>query len=89
MMARRGSAINVEITEGAIRVRSAGRVLTIANTPPPADLEEDADFVIALDEIDHWDAPDDDTEIEVDELQKILEAIEQEVEKHGLSVAFE
>jgi len=88
-MARRGSVIEVEITEGAIRVRSAGRTLTIANTAPPADVEEEADFFIALDEIEHWDAPHDEMEIEVAELQRILEAIEQQVEKHELSVVFE
>ncbi|QGM46430.1 Imm74 family immunity protein [Methylocystis heyeri] len=88
-MARRGVGVEVEITEGAIRVRSAGRVLTIANAPPPPDVEEDIDFYVLLDEIAHWDAPDDDQEIEVAELQKILEAIERQVEKHGLNIVFE
>jgi hypothetical protein len=88
-MARRGSGFEVEITEGAIRVRSAGRVLTIANAPRPPDAEEDIDFFILLDEIAHWDAPDDDQEIDVGELQKILEAIERQVEKHGLNIVFE
>ncbi len=88
-MARRGSAIEVEITEGAIRVRSHGRVLTIANAPPLADPEEEADFVVRLDEIENWDPPHEETPIEIAELQKILEAIEQQVEKHGLIVAFE
>ncbi len=88
-MARRGTAFDVEITEGAIRVRNAGRVLTIANASPPPDGEEGADFFIALDEIGHWDPPDDDQEIDVAELQKILEAIELQVEKHGLSIVFE
>lgn len=87
-MARR-SSIEVEITEGAIRVRHGGRVLTIANAPAPPDAEEPADFFVRLDEIEHWDAPDDEIAIEIVELQKILEAIEAEVEKHGLSVAFE
>ncbi len=88
-MARRGSIIDVEITEGAIRVRSHERVLTIVTTPPPADLDEDADFFIELDEIEYWDPPHDETAIDIDELQKILEAIEEQVEKHGLSVVFE
>ena len=70
-MARRGSTIDVEITEGAIRVRSRERVLTIVATTPPADLEEDADFYIELDDIEFWDAPHDETAIEIDELQKI------------------
>jgi len=88
-MARRGSTIDVEITEGAIRVCSRERVLTIVATTPPADLEEDADFYIELDDIEFWDAPHDETAIEIDELQKILEAIEEQVEKHGLSVVFD
>jgi hypothetical protein len=88
-MARRGSKIDVEITEGAIRVRSLERVLTIVPTPPPADLDEDVDFYIELDEIECWDPPHDEAAIEIDELQKILEAIEEQVEKHGLSVVFE
>lgn len=87
-MAPRNS-IEVEITEGAIRVLHAGRVLTIGNLPPPPDAEEASDFFIRLDEIDHWDTPDDETSIDIVELQKILEAIEAEVERHGLSVTFE
>ncbi|PWB82282.1 MAG: hypothetical protein C3F11_12730 [Methylocystaceae bacterium] len=87
-MARR-SSIEVEITEGAIRVLHKGRVLTIANAPAPPDADEASDFFIHLDEIEHWDAPDDETSIDIVELQKILEAIEAEVERHGLSVTFE
>lgn len=88
-MLRRGSAIEVEITEGAIRVRSDGRVLTIANTAAPADLDEEADFFVRLDEIENWDPPDDETPIEIEELQVILDAIERQVEKHGLAVVFD
>ena len=88
-MMRRGPAIEVEITEGAIRVRSDGRVLTIANTAAPADLDEEADFFVRLDEIEHWDPPDDETPIEIEELQGILGAIERQVEKHGLAIVFD
>jgi hypothetical protein len=88
-MARRGSAIEVEITEGAIRVRCADRVLTLPNTSPPPDADETADFFVRLDEIEHWDPPNDDLPIDIVELQKILEAIEAQVEKHGLTVEFE
>ncbi len=88
-MARRGQAIEVEITEGAIRVRCADKALTISNMPPPADFDEDADFFVRLDEIEHWDAPHDDTIIEIEELQRILEAIEDQVERHGLIVVFD
>lgn len=88
-MVRRSPAFEVEITEGAIRVRCDGRVLTIANTAPPADLDEETDFFVRLDEIENWDAPDDETPIEIEELQGILEAIERQVEKHGLAVVFD
>jgi hypothetical protein len=89
-MGRRGAGVEVEITEGAIRVRSQGRALTIPNAPRPADDEgEEADFVVYLDDIAHWDPPDDETTIEIDELQKILDAIERELERRGLSVEFE
>lgn len=83
------SRIQVEITEGAIRVLHSGRVLTIENAPPPPDCDEGTDFFVRLDEIEHWDAPDEETPIDIVELQKILEAIEAEVERHGLSVTFE
>lgn len=88
-MARRASAIEVEVTEGAIRVRAAGRTLTIPAAPPTPDSDEEADFVVRLDAIEHWDAPDDETPIDIVELQKILDAIERQFERHGLSVAFD
>ncbi|MGD9544470.1 MAG: Imm74 family immunity protein [Methylocystis sp.] len=88
-MARRASGYQVEVTEGAIRVRRAGKTLTIPAAPPDAESDEDADFMVRLDDLDHWDAPDDETPIEVDELQKILDAVEKQLDKHGLSVDFE
>ena len=88
-MARRKPLIEVEITEGAIRVRHAGRSLTIAATAPPPDAEDSPDFILRLDDIEHWDAPHDETEIEVEELQLVLSAIEDECDRHGLSVEFD
>ena len=88
-MARRASGYQVEVTEGAIRVRRAGKTLTIPAAPPDAESDEDADFVVRLDDLDHWDAPDDEAPIEVEELQKILDAVEKQLEKHGLRVDFE
>jgi hypothetical protein len=87
-MARRSPKVEVEITEGAIRVTCAGRRLTLLNEAPPPDVEE-ADFFIRLDDIEHWDAPHQDEAIEIDELQKILETIEARVEAIGLCVVFE
>ncbi len=88
-MARRAGAYEVEVTEGAIRVRRAGKTLTIPAAPPDAESEEDADFIVRLDDIEHWDAPDDETLIDIDELQKILDAVEKQLEKHGLTVDFD
>lgn len=86
-MARR-SGYQVEVTEGAIRVRRAGKTLTIPAAPPDSETE-DADFVVRLDDLDHWDPPDDETPIDIEELHKILDAVEQQLEKHGLSVDFD
>ena len=88
-MARRKPAIEVEITDGAIRVRHAGRVLTIVPSPPPPDADDAPDFLIQLDDIEHWDAPHEDDEIVVEKLQLILGAIEDECDRHGLTVEFE
>lgn len=81
--------IDVEMTEGAIRVRHSGRTLTIRAEAPDEESGDDTDFVVRLDEIEHWDAPDHDKEIDIVELQKILEAVEQELAKHGLTVDFD
>ncbi|MBV9522118.1 MAG: hypothetical protein JO010_04965 [Alphaproteobacteria bacterium] len=85
----RSRFLEVEVTEGAIRVRQGGRVLTIAPTPPPPDAVDAPDFLIHLDEIETWDAPDNEVEIEVAELQMILRTVEEECDRHGLSVEFE
>lgn len=88
-MARRASRYEVEMTEGAIRVRCAGRTLTIHAAPPDAESGESADFIVRLDEIEHWDAPHDDAPIDIIELQKILQAVEDQLDRHGLSVDFD
>lgn len=81
--------IKVEMTEGAIRVRQDGRTLTIHTEAPDGDSGEETDFVVRLDEIDHWDEPNQDKEIDIVELQKILDAVEKELAKHGLTVDFD
>ncbi len=81
--------IKVEMTEGAIRVYQDGRTLTIHAEAPDAESGEDTDFVVRLDEIDAWDAPDQDKEIDIDDLQRILDAVEKELAKHGLTVDFD
>jgi hypothetical protein len=81
--------LTVELTEGAIRVRRGKRTLTVNPAPPPPDADDAPDFIIHLDDIETWDAPDNDLEIEVAELQMILHAVEAECDRHGLSVEFE
>jgi hypothetical protein len=81
--------LDVDLTEGAIRVRQGSRVLTITPTPPPPNAGDAPDFIIHLDDIETWDAPDNEVEIEVAELQMILHAVEAECERHGLSIEFE
>ncbi|HUO55029.1 MAG TPA: Imm74 family immunity protein [Rhodoblastus sp.] len=89
MVKRRGDRPEVELTEGAIRVVWRGRTRTILPGAAPPGSEEAADFIVALDDIVCWDPPDDETEIEMDELQKILEAIDEAFDRLGLEVAYE
>jgi hypothetical protein len=88
-MGRRANAIEVDMTEGAIRVRQSGRTLTIPIAPPDQDSPDDADFLVRLDDIESWDAPDDETPIEIEELQRILDAIESQLDRQGLVVDFD
>jgi hypothetical protein len=83
------SRLAVELTEGAFRVSQGELRLTIFAVKDLADIEHPADFVVRLDEILNWDAPHDDQEISVEELQKIAAEITEECERHGLFVAFE
>ena len=88
-MGRRIGAIEVELTEGAIRVRLNERTLTIPIAPPDADSPEEADFLVRLDDIESWDAPDDETPMEIAELQRVLDAIEAHLERQGLVVDYD
>lgn len=88
-MGRRANAIEVEVTEGAIRARLNGRTLTLPLAPPDADSPEEADFLVRLDEIENWDAPDDETPIDIEDLQRILDVIEAHLDRQGLVVDFD
>ena len=88
-MAKRDGPIEVEIGDHAFGVRAWGRLLTVSFAPAPEDAEDEADLLVSLDEIEHWDAPEDGVLIELEELGKILEAIERECDKRRLAVAFE
>jgi Immunity protein 74 len=89
MAKKRGDKPEVELTEGAIRVVWRGRARTIVSAPPPPGCEEKADFIVVLDDLVCWDPPDDETEIEMNELQRILEAIDEAFDRLGLEVAYE
>jgi hypothetical protein len=87
--ARGRPRLTVELTEGAFRVTWGTKTLTIF---PAADLPSaaaPADFVIRLDEILTWDPPHEDSEVEVEDLQRIAAGITAECERRGLIVAFE
>jgi hypothetical protein len=87
---RRGRGrISIALTEGAFRVTSGKKTLTIYPTADLLGAEAPADFVIRLDEILVWDAPHQDSEIEIEELQKIVEAISEECDRLGLVVEFD
>ncbi len=79
----------VELTEGAFRVSSGERRLTIYAVKDLADVETPTDFIIRLDELLTWDPPHDDLEISVEDLQRIAAGISAECDRRGLSVAFE
>jgi hypothetical protein len=79
----------VELTEGAIRVSWRGKTRTILPSPPPTGTEDAPDFLVMLDDIVCWDPPDDQTEIEMTELQKILEAIDETFDRMGLTVDYD
>jgi Immunity protein 74 len=88
-MAKRSEEPRITLTEGSIRVHWGARILTILPASSPPKAEDPADFTVDLDSILTWDAPHSDIEIEVAELQKIAQAIEEEFEKLGLVVEFD
>jgi hypothetical protein len=81
--------LTVELTEGGFRVTCGAKSLTIFPLVDLPGAASPADFVIRLDEILTWDAPHDDSEVEVEDLQKIAAGITAECERRGLAVAFE
>jgi hypothetical protein len=81
--------MEVEVGEAVFRVSLSGRRLTIPFAAASDEAEDEADLVVNLDEIEHWDPPDEERLVELEELGKILEAIERECDKRRLVVAFE
>ncbi len=88
--ARRSKArLSVELTEGAIRVHFGKRSLTIYSGSNLPGAEVPADFVVRLDDILSWDPPHETIEIAIEELQRIVAAIEAECDRRGLVVEFD
>lgn len=81
--------LTVALTEGAFRVSSGDKRLTIFAVKDLPEQQHPADFVIRLDEVLTWDPPHEDQDVSIDDLQKIAAEITEECERHGLSVAFE
>ncbi len=81
--------LTVELTEGAFRVTCGTKTLTIFPAVDLPGAAAPADFVIRLDEILTWDPPHEDSEVEVEDLQRIAAVITAECERRGLIVAFE
>jgi len=62
------------------------KLLTILSMPSPPNAEDPSDFIVDLDSVLSWDPPHEDIEIEIEELQKIVQAIDVEFERLGLVV---
>ena len=79
MSKRKGPSIT--FTDTGVHVEHRGRVLDL-----PVYESEVADALIALDGVTHYA---DGTEIELDDLKAILEAIEEAAEEDGLTIEFD
>ena len=79
--------MRIEIGDGALRVNMGARWLTLSLSPAPPD--EHTDYVVFIDDIDRWDAPHDDEEVDVEALPRIFAAIEAEFDRRGETVEFE
>ncbi len=79
MAKRKGPSVT--FTDTGVHVEHRGRVLDL-----PVYESEEADALIALDGVTHYA---DGTEIELDDLTAILDAIEEAAEEDGLSLEFD
>jgi hypothetical protein len=81
---------DVTIIDGAIRVAQNERTMTIRVCINDFDEEDDdTDAIVYLDDITGWDPPHDKDKFEIDDLQKLLQAIENAFAQHGLGVMFD
>jgi len=79
--------MTVEIREKDILVTLGKRRASIPATREP-DGEDGPDLLVYLDELIHWDPPEQ-AEISLDDLAKLTEIIERYCDRNGLEVEFE
>jgi hypothetical protein len=80
----------VVLLERGLRVTQAERTMTIRCCVNDFDEEDDdTDVIVYLDDITGWDPPHDHDTFEIEDLQKLLQAIESACARHGLGVTFD
>ncbi|MCX7899127.1 MAG: Imm74 family immunity protein [Methylocystis sp.] len=79
---------DIELKDRVIFVRRDGKTLTVKTATADEEKGEDADFVVHLDDIEHWDAPHEGIAIGLEELRTILVHIETELDQNGHSIDF-
>lgn len=88
-MVSKKKAITVIITEDSLKVHYFDRTLTMQLELLDDTIVNNSNFLIKLDDIECWDAPDSTKTISIVELQKILDAVETYAEKNGKTIEFE
>lgn len=81
---------DVVVIDGAIRVTHRERTMTVRCCINDFDEEDDdTDAIIYLDDISGWDPPHEKDAFEIEDLQKLLQAIELAFARHGMGVMFD
>jgi hypothetical protein len=88
-MVSKKTAITVILTEVSLKVDYFDRTLTMQLELLDDTIVNNSNFLIKLDDIEYWDAPDNTKTISIVELQKILDAVEIYAEKNGKTIEFE
>ena len=74
--------MSVSFEPGHIRLVYRDRTATLGSAL------EDNEIVIELDQLTHWDAPDEAIEVTLEDIMAITQMIEAEADRLGLDVAF-
>jgi hypothetical protein len=84
------SEYEVVLLEGALRITYAERTMTVRCCVNDFDEEDDdTDVIVYLDDIRGWDSPHENDAFEIEDLQKLLQAIEGAFARHGMGVMFD